>query len=154
MDPYPRFLRPSLSTMYSLQPAIILQRLDLFLFLFSFFFLFSLFFLFFLRDSRGASMRFSPPLSSMGSSERFTPKDLFYSIYLFSKEQQVRLHEVFTLTVYPGRLGEVFTQGYFYSLFFVFDDQGVVGIEAKPCSTASTDFSTVSMNSCLERGFL
>ena len=38
--------------------------------------------------------------------------------------------------------------------FFSFDDQGVGRIEAEPCSTTSTDFSKVSMNSYLERGFL
>ena len=48
----------------------------------SFFFLF-LFFLF-SRDSRGASMRFSPLLSVLGTPERFSPKDLF--IPLLSRE--------------------------------------------------------------------
>ena len=41
----------------------------------------------------------------------------------------------------------------FFSLFF-FDDQGVGGVETGPCSTTSTDLSSVSMNSYLERDFL
>jgi len=44
---------------------------------------------------------------------------------------------------------------FFFIIFcFVFDDQGVGGVETRPCSTTSTDLSRVSMNSYLERGFL
>ena len=41
-----------------------------------------LFHIFFSRDSWGASMRFSPSLSALGASERFSRKDLFISIFI------------------------------------------------------------------------
>ena len=43
---------------------------------------------------------------------------------------------------------------YYYFLFFFFGAQNVDGVEIGACSTTSIDLSRISMNSCLERGFL
>ena len=45
--------------------------------------------LYFLRDSRGASMRFSPLLPAQSASERFSSKDLFIFLFLFFDDQGV-----------------------------------------------------------------
>ena len=49
---------------------------------------FFFFFFFFLKDSRGTFMRFSPPLPALGTSERFSPKDLFIQILYFLRESR------------------------------------------------------------------
>ena len=73
--------------LFTLNPCNLQQFPSLF-FLFLPLSLFFLFFsLFFFRDSRGTSMRFSPLLSTLGASERFSPKDLFIPI-LFQRDSR------------------------------------------------------------------
>lgn len=131
-------------------PGIKLVFFSLFLPSFSF----SLFF--FLKRQQGHLNEVFTPTICLGRLREVFAQGSFYSNF-FSERQQGRLNEVFTPTICLGRLREVFTQGYFLLYFFLFfydDAQGVAKTEADPFSITSTDFSTVLINTCLERGFL
>lgn len=95
-------------------------------------------------------MRFSPPLSSLGASERFSPKDLFIQILYFLRDNRGASLRFSPSLSALGASERFSSRG----VFFFFDDQGVAGTEAEPCSITNTDFSTASMKSYLERGFL
>lgn len=111
------------------------------------YFFLSLCFFFFLRDNRGASVRFSPPLSALGASKRFSPKDLLSKFFIFCETTGVPPWGFHPYCLpWPPQRG--FRLGIFFS--FSFDDQGVVGTEAKTCPITIIDFSTVSMNSYLK----
>ena len=103
-------------------------------------------------------MRFSPLLSALGASERFSPKDLFIPI-LFQRDSRGASMRFSPL---PSALGaserfspkDIFIMIFSFLFFSFLDAQGMPKTEAEPFSMTSTDFSTVLMNSCLERGFL
>ena len=102
-------------------------------------------------------MRFSLLPYALSALERFSPKDLFQSLSFFflknGRDASMRFSPL------PSALGasERFSPKDLYVLLlllFFLNLQGVPKTEAEPFSMTSTDFSTVLMNSCLERGFM